>query len=213
MIDASKAAALLFAALLAALAACRAPAPRAAPERASAPPDTHEPEDGSYDWHGLITAPFGSALKEIPATLHEVLLFRDADQSTAAAEDAECYASDAPAPRFVGRIPEEYLLCFKHDRLSRIQTSVPMTAAEAADVFSAACAGWLKHAAPATADAAAPVAAAPTGAAPTGAAPTGATPTGAACEGSDAEIHFSARLEEDAGQTVLYMALDSASDP
>jgi hypothetical protein len=198
MIGANKVTALLFAALLAVLAACRAPAPRAAPDRAPAPPDTHEPEDGSYDWHGLIIAPFGSALKEIPATLHEVLLFREAQPSTAAAEEAECYAADAPAPRFVGRIPEEYLLCFKHDRLSRIQASVPLPAAEAADVFAAACAGWLKHAAPSTADAAALP---------------DAAPTGAACDGSDAEIRFSARLEEDAGQTVLSMALDSVPDP
>jgi hypothetical protein len=217
MIDATKAAALLLAALLAALAACRAPAPRAAPDRAPAPPVMHEPEDGSYDWHGLLIAPFGSALKEIPATLHEVLLFRDAEQSTAAAEDAECYAADAPAPRFVGRIPEQYLLCFKHDRLSRIQASVILATAEAADVFSAACAGWLKHAAPATPDAAVPAVAAPAVAATAGAAPPaaadGTAAASAACEGSDAEVRFSARLEEDAGQTVLSMALDSVPDP
>ena len=217
MIEASKAAALLLAALLAALAACRAPAPRAAPDRAPAR-DTHAPEDGSYDWHGLLIAPFGSALKEIPETLHEVLLFRDAEQSTAAAEDAECYAADAPAPRFVGRIPEAYLLCFKHDRLSRVQASVILPAAEAAEVFSAACAGWLKHAAPATAATAAPpaaatTAAAPPAAAPAAAAPAAAAPAGTACEGSDGEIRFSARLEEDAGQPVLSMALDSAPDP
>jgi hypothetical protein len=194
----SKAAALLVAALLATLAACRTPPPRAAPDRTPAPPDTHEPQDSSYDFHGLLIAPFGSALKEIPATLHEVLLFRDAEQSTAAPEDAECYAADAPAPRFVGRMPEEYLLCFKHDRLSRIQASVILPAADAADVFAAACAGWRKHAAPATTDAAAPPATAP---------------LGTTCDGSDAEIRFSARLEEDAGQSVLSMALDGAPDP
>jgi hypothetical protein len=193
----SKAAALLVAALLATLAACRTPPPRAAPDRTPAP-DAHEPEDGTYDWHGLLIAPFGSALKEIPGTLHEVLLFRDAEQSTAAAEDAECYAADAPAPRFVGRMPEEYLLCFKHDRLSRIQASVILPAADAAKVFAAACAGWRKHAAPATTDAAAPPATAP---------------LGAACDGSDGEIRFSARLEEDAGQSVLAIALDGAPDP
>ena len=202
MMDASKAAALLLATLLATLTACRAPPPRAAPDRAPAPPDTHEPADGSYDWHGLLIAPFGSVLKEIPVTLHEVLLFRDKEQS-AAPEDAECYAADAPAPRFVGRMPEEYLLCFKHDRLSRIQASVILPAAEAADLFAAACAGWLKNAAPAATNAAA------TNATATNA----AAPAGAACEGSDADVHFSARLEEDTDQTVLSMALDGALDP
>ena len=95
----SKAAAMLLAALLATLVACRSSPPRAAPDRAPAPPDTHEPTDGSFDWHGLLIVPFGSVLKEISVTLHEVLLFRDEEQSTAAAEDAECYAADAPAPR------------------------------------------------------------------------------------------------------------------
>jgi hypothetical protein len=216
----SKAAALLLAASLAILVACRTPAPRSAPDRAPAPPDTHESVDGSYDWHGLLIAPFGSVLKEIPATLHEVLLFRDSGQSTAAPEDAECYAADAPAPRFLGRTPEEYLLCFKHDHLSRIQASVQLTTAEAAGVFAAACAGWLKAAtsgttntapgttntAPGTPDAAP--------ATPDVASPTqDAAPPTAACQGSEGDIHFSARLEEEAGQAVLSIALDSAPDP
>src|ERR1035438_2047334 len=61
----SKAAAMLLAALLATLVACRSSPPRAAPDRAPAPPDTHEPTDGSFDWHGLLIVPFGSVLKEI----------------------------------------------------------------------------------------------------------------------------------------------------
>jgi hypothetical protein len=202
----SKAAALLFAALLATLVACSTSPTRAAPDRAPAPPDTHQPVDGSYDWHGLLIAPFGSVLKEIPATLHEVLLFRDAEQSTVAAEDAECYAADAPAPRFLGRTPEEYLLCFKHDHLSRIQASVQLTTAEAAGVFASACAGWLNAAAPGTTNTAPATAEAAPGA-------TEAAPAGAACQGSDGDIHFSARLEEEVGQTVLSMTLDSAPDP
>ena len=39
--------------------------------------DARPPVDASYDWHGLLIAPFGSVLKDIPLTLHEVLLFRD----------------------------------------------------------------------------------------------------------------------------------------
>src|SRR5271168_1696921 len=80
---------LLLGALLA-LPACRAPAPRATtPDRAAPVPDVHEPVDASYDWHGLLIAPFGSVLKDIPATLHEVLLFRDEAHGSAAGEDAE----------------------------------------------------------------------------------------------------------------------------
>ncbi len=57
---------------------------------------------------------------------------------------AECYAADAPAPRFLGRTPDEYLLCFKQDRLSRIQAAVLLPAAEADGVFAAACAAWAR---------------------------------------------------------------------
>jgi hypothetical protein len=206
----------LLAALLATLVACHTPLPRVrVPDRAPAPPNTHEPDDGSYDWHGLLIAPFGSVLKDIPVALHEVLLFRDEAHSTATADDAatveaECYAADAPAPRFIGRSPDEYMLCFKHDRLSRIQASVRLTTAQASDVFAAACADWLKNAAPATTSAGAPNADAQSAAAP----------IGAACEGRDGAIHFSGRLEEEPGQagmpqteTALSLTLDSPSDP
>ena len=182
-------------ALLAALTGCRAPAPHAtAPARAPAPPPAARPLDSSYDWHALVVAPFGSVLKEIPLTLHEVLLFRDQARGGTAADDAECYASDAPAPRFVGRTPDEYLLCFKQDRFARIQASVRLTAAEAPDVFAAACTIWLKNAAQATAGAAAPG---------TGALRPDAQNTGMqsadACKGRDGSVRFSAHLGEEAG--------------
>jgi len=208
--------------LLAALVACRAPSPRtAAPDRVPSPPAAHELGDASYDWHGLLIAPFGSVLKDIPVALHEVLLFRDDAHGNAApgnaatggagadaaAVDAECYAADAPAPRFVGRIPEEYLLCFKQDRLSRIQASVRVPAPQAPEVFAAACTGWLKNAA--------------SGAGAPGAVPPSAeTPSAGACEGRDGAIHFRGRLEEEPGraeapqsESVLSIALDGAPNP
>ena len=195
---------------LAALAGCRAPAPHAtAPERAQAPPPVAHPlEDGSYDWHALVVAPFGSVLKEIPLALHEVLLFRDQAHGAAAADDAECYAADAPAPRFVGRTPDEYLLCFKQDRLARIQASVRLTTADAPEVFATACTVWLKNAARA-----------PTGAATTGAAaPSEASAD--ACKGRDGSVRFSAHLGQEAGpaetpaaETILSIILDSVPAP
>jgi hypothetical protein len=182
----------LSAAALAAAAACHAPATRVAPPAPPADVRAPLPRDASYDWHVLLTAPFGSVLKEIPGTLHEVLLFRD-EEPAAAAEDAECYAPDSPAPRFVGRAPDEYLLCFKRDRLTRIHASVPLAGADAPAIFAAACAEWLAHAA----------------AAANAAAPTPAQSTDA-CEGREGGIRFSARLGE---ESTLSMVLESVSDP
>jgi len=203
----------LTAGLLAALSACQAPPARVeAPEHAQAA-NAH-PLDGSYDWHGLLIAPFGSLLRDIPLKLHEVLLFRDEARRPGAAEDAEadaeCYAAAVPAPRFVGRTPDEYLLCFKHDRLSRIRASVPLTDAEAPGVFAAACALWLKNAAVAASSAEGRGAAAP---------------NASACEGRDGDVRFSAHLgggqgrEEEHGHAempqtaVLSITLDSGLTP
>jgi hypothetical protein len=170
----------LLAAALIVIAACHAPAPRA-----TSPPAA--PPAVAYDWHGLLIAPFGSVLKEVPLKLHEVLLFKDDTHGAAPADnmaaEAECYAADAPAPKFLGRSPEEYLLCFRQDRLSRIEASVHLPVDQAAGVFAAACAQWTKDPAAAPAD--------------------------AACEGRDGGIHFSFRLAEESD---LSISLDSTPD-
>jgi hypothetical protein len=220
----------LTAALLASLAGCHAPSPRAtSPDRAP-PAQSPALADPSYDWHGLLIAPFGSVLKEVPLTLHEVLLFRDEAHGANAADEAECYAGDTPPPRFVGRTPDEYLLCFKQDRLSRVQASVRLTAAEAPEVFAAACARWSKQATPATASPGAVGAGAASdaaqGAAIQGAAIQDAAIQGAAgCEGHDGGVHFSGRLEAEPAQAespqaespqeeqVLSIILDSPPAP
>jgi hypothetical protein len=214
----------LSAVLLAPVVACHTPSPRAtAPEHTPPPPAAHEPADPSYDWHGLLIAPFGSVLKDIPIMLHEVLLFRDevhgaADNASTA--DAECYATDVPAPRFVGRIPEEYLLCFRQDRLSRIQASVRLTAAEAPDVFAAACAVWSKNAAPKDAASGDAAPAAPDIEATAAGVRSDTAPIGAACAGRDGAIRFRGRLEEEPGEAdiphaeaVLSITLDSPPNP
>src|SRR5258707_15717871 len=101
------------------MAACAAPAPKpAAPLKAPAP------LDASYDWHVLLVAPFGSVLKDVPLTFHEVLLFRDEAHAASAADELECYAVDGTRPRFIARPPSAYLLCFKQDRLSRVEATV-----------------------------------------------------------------------------------------
>ena len=196
---------MLAALMLTTLMGCRAPPPQATPPvHPPAQADTRPPVDASYDWHGLLVAPFGSVLKDIPLTLHEVLLFRDDAHGSAAVDDAECYAADTPAPRFLGRTPEEYLLCFKQDRLARIQASVRLAAAEAPEVFARACTGWQKNHAAAEPTAAQPVAAEPPAGQP-----------GEVCKGRDSAIRFSAHTEEesDSAETTLSITLDSAPDP
>ena len=69
----------LSTAALAALTACHSAAVRAPPA-----PDTRPPVDATYDWHDLLIVPFGVTLKDIPLTLHEVLLFRDQARGTGA---------------------------------------------------------------------------------------------------------------------------------
>lgn len=95
------------------------------------------------DWHPLVAAPFGTLLKDSPVPLHEVLLFHDEGQA-AEASPRDCYALDAGAPRFLGRVPDDYLLCFEHDRLVRIEASVGLAADDASAEFARVCALWRK---------------------------------------------------------------------
>jgi hypothetical protein len=187
----------LPAAALALLVACHASDPRMtapAPEPRPATP----PSDATYDWHVLLVVPFGVTLKDIPLTLHEVLLFRDEARGTGAGDDAECYAPHGTAPRFMGSTPEEYLLCFKHDRLSRVQASVHLSDPQPAGVFAAACEDWLRHVTPVPADAAVPRVVAPSASAPS-AGPSG----GGTCEGSDGAVRFNARFDEEATLSIV----------
>jgi hypothetical protein len=193
----------LPAAALAVLTACHSAAVRApSHEHGAAPaavkaPDTRAPADATYDWHVLLMVPFGVTLKDIPLTLHEVLLFRDEAHGAGAADDAECYAPDGPAPRFIGSTPDEYLLCFKHDRLARVQASVHLSDPQPAGVFAAACEGWLRHAAPTHADAA-----------ESGGGSQGASAlSSGSCEGSDGAVRFNARLDEEAALSIVLDAL------
>jgi hypothetical protein len=132
--------------------------------------------DPSYDWHGLILTPFGTLLKESPVPLHEVLLFHDEAHPATEAEMRDCFAIDGAPPRFVGRQPDQLLLCFDHDRLNRVEASVRLGAEEAAQVFAQACALWLKGPAP----------------------PAG----GSTCEGRDGGVAFSAQLATVPGEAV-----------
>jgi hypothetical protein len=164
------------------LAGCAAPAPKPAVPPQPAPP----PLDASYDWHVLLVAPFGSVLKDVPLTFHEVLLFRDESRSAAASDELECYAVDGARPQFIARSPTEYLLCFKHERLSRIEATVRLAPEEAARIFADACGLWKKNAQATTEE----------------------------CAGTDGGVAFSGHFENEPDESArLTVELDAAPDP
>jgi hypothetical protein len=131
------------------LSAC-ASGPRSVVSPPSAPAAALGAVDPAYDWHALLVAPFGSILKDMPSGLHEVLQFQDEARAKAGAEgpdkdqdkDQECYGGNAPAPNFGGRKLEQFLLCFRHDRLVRIEATLRLPAAQAAALLSRTCAAW-----------------------------------------------------------------------
>jgi hypothetical protein len=232
----------LCAATAAALIGCQSAPPQATvPLRATPGAAAQEAGDSSYDWRGLLIAPFGTVLKAIPLTLHEVLLFRDEAHATgsedvaagvpapgaAASTASECYAADTPAPLFAGRTPDEYVLCFARDRLARIQVSVRLTTAEAPAVFAAACAAWIKNAAsvaPAAASPNADTSSAPGAGVSAPGSPVAqhqtAEASAAACEGRDGAIRFGGRLGEETDrsempptESTMSITLESLSAP
>jgi hypothetical protein len=111
------------------------------PARSSAPASAAPaPAAVSYDFSALVPAPFGTAFKDVPGPLTEVLVFHQPD-ARRTGEDADCFRPSA-AVSFLGRAPTDHLLCFEHDRLQRIEASVALPAAEAPALFAAACADW-----------------------------------------------------------------------
>jgi hypothetical protein len=176
--------------------ACAASKPRIEP-----PPAAPPPLDASYDWHVLVVAPFGSVLKDVPLATHEVLLFRDSASGAPAGDEPECYAVNGTAPRFMARQPSEYLLCFKHDRLSRVEATVLLPADKTEQILADACGLWMKSAqAPPKADA-----------------PKTEAPTLGGCEGIEGNVAFAASIERspddtDVQLTIQLDATDLASD-
>ena len=162
---------------------------RAAASRASAKAPSTPALDASYDWHVLLAAPLGSVLKDTPLALHEVLLFRDEAKRTDG-DEGDCYAIDGTAPTFVARVPDEYLLCFKHNRLARVEATVRVPQDRAVQVFADACGLWFRNAALPT-----PVIAAATESSP------------AVCAGHDESAQFSGRLEVDPQATDVPLSI------
>jgi hypothetical protein len=116
----------------------------------SGPPPAPANAGPVYDWRPLILVPFGTLLKDMPLALNEVLLFRDASAPASSGtpndpESGDCFSMDgASPPQFLARRPDSYLLCFEHDRLHRIETSVQL--AEPEPLLGALCSQWLGRA-------------------------------------------------------------------
>jgi hypothetical protein len=138
----------------------RGPAPTAA--LPAAPPAV------SHDVSPLVLAPFGTAFKDVPVALTEVLVFHQTD-ARRTSEDADCFRPNGVVA-FLGRAATEHLLCFDHDRLSRIEAAVVLPATEAPALFAAACADWQRDNPPAA-----------------------PAPAPDACEGRQGDIALSAR--------------------
>lgn len=122
----------------ASLAGCAA----SVPARGSAPAAVipAAPAAVSDDFRPLVLAPFGTAFKDVPVPLTEVLVFHQ-PESRRTSEDADCFRPNVVVA-FLGRAPADHLLCFDHDRLKRIEASVVLPATEAPALFTAACADW-----------------------------------------------------------------------
>jgi hypothetical protein len=196
------------------MAACVSAPKNPLPPPTAAPPAL-APLEASYDWHGLLLVQFGSVLKEVPFTLHEVLLFRDAAHA-AAGDEPECYAMEQTAPRLVARTPSEYMLCFKHDRLVRVQATVRLPQSDAVRILNDACGLWQHNAGALQAGAlqggAAQAATGPAVAEQTATAATAGDGQPAACDGRDGAISYSGRLDQEAEQdnASLTVTLDTA---
>lgn len=172
-----------------AVAACTS-APRPAdPHPGAAEPAAPRPGATlpGYDWHAFSIVPFGTLLKESPVPLHEVLLFHEAARGAPDNDIKDCYALDAVPPRLLGRDTDEYLLCFEHDRLARIDASVRLAVDEAAAVFARACAVWQKSAA--------------------------AAPEDGRCEGRDGAVTFRAHLTTLPDEPAAVLALTLTNGP
>lgn len=175
------------------LAACASPPPKDHPPEAG-PAQNDAAADASFDWHLLVVAPFGTRLVDSPIRLHEVLLFREQSHEPSEIESKDCYAVDGTPPTFVGQTPDQYLMCFEHDRLDRIEASVRIAADDAPRIFGRACALWLGNAR--SLPNADPLPKADD-----------------ACEGRDGNIAFSARLAAVPGENTaeLLMTLSDAA--
>ena len=170
----------------AAMAGCTNAPGRAAPAAAAPLPASADPY---VDWHGLIAAPLDSTLKDLPFAVHELLQF--SEETRAAGEPSggeECYRPGQGTPRFVDRELDDYVLCYRRDRLARIEADLHVETADADALFARYCDAWLENSTLVARD-------------------------GANCRGRAGQIAFDARLDEDRGESTTSMSMIISKDP
>jgi hypothetical protein len=97
--------------------------------------------DPSFDWRNLLPAPLGSALQDLHANVHEVLVFRDVRDS-ADTHHQDCYRISGQTRRFLGRDADDYLFCYFHDRLDRVELTVTLPVEAPLKSFARYCDYW-----------------------------------------------------------------------
>ncbi len=137
-----------------------APAPPAVATAATAPsPASAAPHlPPADDWRTLLPVPFDSTVAQVPFALKEVLLFQGAVQTGAVqtgaartgesrradSEPGDCFTTAENKPRLRGIEPDDYVLCFYHDRLYRVEAVLRLSRELPPETFQHWCAQWLE---------------------------------------------------------------------
>jgi hypothetical protein len=106
------------------------------------------------DWREIPVAPLGTELAALYSGLHEILYFRAAEPAGAdpageppdpgeSAIARDCYRANGPVPRVLEHASRDYVLCFTHDRLARVEVVLSLPAAEARTLGQRFCDAWM----------------------------------------------------------------------
>jgi hypothetical protein len=125
------------------LVACSAPPVQTVVAAAPAPVAAARALPPGDDWRSLLPVPFGSTVSQIPFALKEVLLFQGENRNANESDEAECYSKSGVPLTFRGIQADDYVLCFVHDRLFRVETVLRLPKDVPADTFSHWCDEWL----------------------------------------------------------------------
>ena len=101
------------------------------------------------DWRQIPVAPLGTELTALYAGLHEILYFQDAHPAADPPEPGEkalttdCYRSNGPLPTILNHAAEDYVFCFQHDRLARVEAVLNLPTETASALAQRLCDAWL----------------------------------------------------------------------
>lgn len=129
---------------LASATACTSGPPRAPAAAPATAADAAVP-----DWRQIPLAPLGTELAGLYSGLHEILYFQDAHQAADPPEPGEravtsdCYRSNGPLPQVLNHVSADYVLCFQHDRLARVEAVLNLPADTASVLAQRLCDAWL----------------------------------------------------------------------